>query len=106
MGYRNRLIAIVLAFAGLILPGLHKFYLRQPLWGTVYLLLGLLFSPWTLGDASLSAIARVASVIEAVWYLFQGADAFDLHFNPEIAAVVPKIVEINVEPTPTLTNQS
>ncbi len=91
MGYRNRAIAIGLALAGILLPGLHKFYLRQPLWGLVYLLLGVLFSPVTLEQGSLGTIARMACVIEAVWYLFQGADAFDATFNPHISAVVPKL---------------
>ncbi|MFN4280803.1 hypothetical protein [Thermosynechococcus sp.] len=95
MGYRNRAIAILLALAGIFLPGLHKFYLRQPLWGGVYLLLGLLFS--TVPYGSLGSIARIASVIEAVWYLFQGADAFDSTFNPEISAVVPKLPAPHLE---------
>ncbi|XFA71787.1 hypothetical protein RYO59_002705 [Thermosynechococcaceae cyanobacterium Okahandja] len=95
MGYRNRAIAIGLALGGILVPGLHKFYLRQPLWGLFYLLLGVLFSPVTVEHGSLGAIARIACVIEAVWYLFQGADAFDATFNPQITAVVPKL-----EPTP------
>ncbi|URR36579.1 hypothetical protein NBE99_05440 [Thermosynechococcus sp. HN-54] len=89
VGYRNRAIAILLALAGICVPGLHKFYLRQPWWGGVYLLLGLLFS--NVPHGSLGSIARVACVIEAVWYLFQGADAFDATFNPQISAVVPKL---------------
>jgi len=72
MGYRNRAIAIGLALTGILVPGVHKFYLRQPLWGVFYLLLGILFSPITVEHGSLGAIARIACVIEAVWYLFQG----------------------------------
>ncbi len=56
--YKDRAVTILLALAGLLLPGLHKFYLRQYAWGCLYLVLGLLFPAW--------AIARVASVIEAV----------------------------------------
>lgn len=83
-------MAILLAFAGLLLPGLHKFYLRQYTWGLVYVILGVLFPAW--------AIARVASVIEAVWYLLQGQASFDQHFNAEFIALVPSL---NVESVPT-----
>lgn len=68
---RDRKIASLLALAGAVSPvtGLHKFYLRQPVWGVVYLLLS-----WT-------PIPRVASGIEAVWYLFQDGHEFDQRFN-------------------------
>ena len=63
---KDRRIAAVLAIAGVILPvsGFHKFYLKQPGWGMVYLLLS-----WTL-------IPKVASVIEGLWYLFQDSEDF------------------------------
>jgi TM2 domain-containing membrane protein YozV len=68
---RSRKIAVALAFAGAIAPvsGLHKFYLHQPVWGILYLLLS-----WT-------PIPRVASALEAVWYLSQDAAEFDQKFN-------------------------
>lgn len=56
-------VAAALAFAGALNPlpvpitGIHKFYLGQPIWGSIYLLLG-----WT-------QIPRVACVVEGVWYL-------------------------------------
>lgn len=56
-------IAAALAFAGALSPlpvpvsGLHKFYLRQPVWGGIYLLLG-----WT-------GIPRIACAVEGVWLL-------------------------------------
>lgn len=56
-------IAAALAFAGALNPlpvpltGLHKFYLGQPVWGGVYLLLG-----WT-------QIPRIACAVEGVWFL-------------------------------------
>ena len=59
---KNRKIAIALAFAGafpLPLSGLHKFYVGQPGWGILYLLLS-----WT-------PVPHVASAIEGVWYLSQ-----------------------------------
>jgi TM2 domain-containing membrane protein YozV len=68
---RNRKTASLLAFAGAVAPiaGFHKFYLRQPVWGVLYLLLS-----WT-------PIPRVASAIEGIWYLAQDTDQFDQRFN-------------------------
>jgi TM2 domain-containing membrane protein YozV len=71
---KSRKIAAILAFAGTLLPspiaGLHKFYLGQPWWGLLYMLLS-----WT-------PIPRVASAIEGFWYLTQDSDEFDHNFNP------------------------
>ena len=68
---RNRQVATILAFAGIVIPvaGFHKFYLGQPLWGIVYLLLS-----WT-------PIPHIASAIDAVWYLTQDSARFDSNFN-------------------------
>jgi TM2 domain-containing membrane protein YozV len=68
---KNRQVAIILAFAGVVLPvaGFHKFYLGQPLWGIIYLLLS-----WT-------PIPHMASAIEAVWYLTQDRIYFEGNFN-------------------------
>jgi TM2 domain-containing membrane protein YozV len=67
---KNRIIAAILAFSGTItIPGLHKFYLGQPLWGIVYVLLS-----WT-------PIPKIASAIEWVWYLTQDQETFDRYFN-------------------------
>lgn len=70
---KNRKIAATLALAGTVLPtpfaGLHKFYLGQPWWGLLYMLLS-----WT-------PIPRVASAIEGFWYLSQDSDEFDRNFN-------------------------
>jgi TM2 domain-containing membrane protein YozV len=68
---KNRQVAIIFAFAGVVLPvaGFHKFYLGQPLWGIVYLLLS-----WT-------PIPHMASAIEAVWYLTQDSIYFEGNFN-------------------------
>jgi TM2 domain-containing membrane protein YozV len=72
---KNRQVAIILAFAGMTIPvaGFHKFYLGQPIWGIVYLLLS-----WT-------PIPHIASAIEAVWYLTQDNTHFDDNFNSELA---------------------
>ncbi|MGF1570168.1 MAG: hypothetical protein ACFCVD_19210 [Nodosilinea sp.] len=67
---RSRRMAVALAWLGAFAPspiplsGLHKFYLGQPGWGMVYLLLG-----WT-------QIPRVACAIEGVWLLTRSQDAF------------------------------
>jgi TM2 domain-containing membrane protein YozV len=67
---KSRSIAAILAFSGtLTISGLHKFYLGQPLWGILYVLLS-----WT-------PIPKVASAIEGVWYLAQDEEAFDRNFN-------------------------
>lgn len=75
---KNRKVAALLAFASAANPipvsGLHKFYLRQPLWGMIYMLLA-----WT-------PIPKVASAIEGAWYLMQDSDEFDLKFNGGVAA--------------------
>ena len=79
---RNRKVAAALAFAGAMAPigaGLHKFYVGQPLWGILYLLL------------SMTPIPRVASAIEGIWYLSQDADEFDLKFNDTIVSTVKVI---------------
>ncbi len=68
--HKSRSIAAVLAFAGtLTISGLHKFYLGQPLWGIVYVLLS-----WT-------PIPKVASAIEGVWFLAQDEETFNRNFN-------------------------
>ncbi|OLP17832.1 hypothetical protein BST81_12255 [Leptolyngbya sp. 'hensonii'] len=75
---KNRQVAALLALLGILVPisGFHKFYLGQPLWGLFYLLL-------SLG----TPIARIASAIEAVWYLIQRQEDFDRNFNATIAKI-------------------
>lgn len=67
---KSRTIAAILAFSGTLkISGLHKFYLGQPLWGILYVLLS-----WT-------PIPKVACAIEGVWYLTQDEETFDRYFN-------------------------
>jgi TM2 domain-containing membrane protein YozV len=95
---KNRQLAVILAFASMTIPvaGFHKFYLGQPVWGVVYLLLS-----WT-------PIPHIASAIEAVWYLTQDSTHFDNNFNslsasnsipmsgtPAIATVAASIRELD-----------
>jgi TM2 domain-containing membrane protein YozV len=73
---KNKKLAILLALSGVVLPisGFHKFYLGQPGWGVAYLLL------------SMTPVPRIASAIEALWYLAQGQQEFDLNFNNGVAS--------------------
>jgi TM2 domain-containing membrane protein YozV len=86
---QQRQVAIVLAFASVVLPvaGLHKFYLGQYRWGLVYLLLS-----WT-------PIPHVAAAIEAVWYLVQpDVVSAELPLTGESVATLPPaapIVQLN-----------
>lgn len=61
--------AIALALLGVMLPGLHKFYLGQRGWGIAYLVL------WP------THIPQFASVIEGLWYGILSKDEFDHNFN-------------------------
>jgi TM2 domain-containing membrane protein YozV len=74
--FQQRHVAVVLAFASVVLPvaGLHKFYLGQPRWGLVYLLLS-----WT-------PIPHMAAAIEAVWYMVQ-PEGGSFTVTPQVAAV-------------------
>lgn len=74
---KNRKVAASLALIGTVIPisGFHKFYLGQPVWGILYLLLW-----WT-------PIPRVASAIEGVWYLLQDSEEFDRKFNYSVVPV-------------------
>ena len=89
---KTRKVAAILAFAGMLIPisGLHKFYLGQPLWGLVYLLLS-----WT-------PIPHVASAIEGFWYLSQDGDEFDRNFNQNLEATLSPVS--NPPPAVNLTN--
>ena len=70
---KSRKVAVIVALLSIVLPlpiaGLHKFYLGQPLWGVIYLLL------WN------TPIPRIASAIDAVWYLVQDSEQFNCQFN-------------------------
>lgn len=79
----QRKIAIALAFAGTLptpipLAWLHKFYLKQYLWGIAYLVL----AP--------TGLPQVACCLEGVWYLTQSDDGFALRFpNAGLPAARP-----------------
>ncbi|MGK7961469.1 NINE protein [Crocosphaera sp.] len=70
---KSRKVAIILALLSTIvtwpIAGVHKFYLGQPVWGVIYLLL------WN------TPIPSIACAIDAVWYFVQGEDQFNAQFN-------------------------
>ncbi len=68
---KSRKLAAALALLGVVtLPGIHRFYLGQPRWAIAYMLLA-----WK------TPISRIASAIEALWYLFLDEEEFDRNFN-------------------------
>lgn len=69
--HKERRIAVALALLGTVTPiaGLHKIYLGQSVWGVIYILL------WS------TPIARIASAVDAVWYLVQDLEQFERQFN-------------------------
>jgi TM2 domain-containing membrane protein YozV len=82
---KNRMIACILALAGVIVPGLHKFYLGQIRWGLAYCIPGLLWASFPI-----AMLMRVASLCDALIYLAQGDEKFDLAFNADWQRLVPK----------------
>jgi TM2 domain-containing membrane protein YozV len=73
---KQHAVAIALAFAGIVVPGLHRLYLGQLGWGAGYLIPGLLWATFPVG-----VLVRVASVCDGLIYLFQGAETFHQRFN-------------------------
>jgi len=65
LAQRNRRTAVILAWLGVLVPGLHKFYLGQHKWGIAYLLLGFAHP-----------ISRVACAVEGVILLTESPDDF------------------------------
>ncbi len=84
---KSRSVSAILAFTGTVMPicGLHKFYLGQPLWGLLYVLLS-----WT-------PIPHVASAIEGVWYLAQDKEEFDRNFNLNLEPATSRPVETPIQ---------
>ena len=78
--YKSRKVAVILALLGTLtpIPGLHKLYLGQPLWAIVYLLLS---------SVSIS-ITVAACAIDAVWYLSQDIEQFELQFNGKTGKIL------------------
>ena len=80
---RRRYTAVALAWLGALSPGpiplsgLHKFYLGQPLWGAVYLLLG-----WT-------QMPRVACAIEGLWLLTRPSESLEDAIHPVSVGLEP-----------------
>ncbi|MCC0178240.1 NINE protein [Waterburya agarophytonicola K14] len=93
--HKNRRVAVVLALLGTVTPiaGLHKLYLGQPIWGIIYLVL------WS------TPIPRIASAIDAVWYVVQDLEQFERQFNghsqynlntsPQVKAIAEAMRELD-----------
>ncbi|MGD1922110.1 MAG: NINE protein [Pleurocapsa sp.] len=93
--YKNRRVALALALLGTVSPiaGLHKLYLGQPIWGIIYLIL------WS------TPIPRIASAIDAVWYIVQDQEQFERQFNgysnlnlntsPQVKAIAEAMRELD-----------
>ncbi len=83
---KSRKLAAGLALLGVVtLPGIHRFYLGQSRWGLAYLLLA-----WK------TPLSRIASGIEALWYLFLDDDEFDRTFNEGDSAIA--VTETKAKP--------
>ncbi|MEO1350519.1 MAG: NINE protein [Cyanobacteria bacterium J06635_15] len=91
---KNRKVAAGLALLGAFQPtplplsGLHKFYLGQPVWGILYLLLG-----WT-------QIPRIASAIEGIWYLSHSDQGFGQRFLASTVAMTAEGRSSNIAAPP------
>jgi len=88
---KSQKIAVILAMVGAVTPlsGFHKFYLRQPWWGIVYLMVSVILMP---RDEILLlpylGVAQVASFLDGIWYFWQSEQVFEQRFNgsvPELA---------------------
>jgi TM2 domain-containing membrane protein YozV len=86
---RQKNISLVLALLGVILPipiaGIHKFYLGQYLWGIAYLLL------WS------TPVPRIASAIDAVWYLLQDEENFNFSYRASSLKENPSGPQMKIE---------
>ena len=89
---KSRKIAIIIAILSTIVPwpiaGVHKFYLGQPIWGVIYLLL------WN------TPIPSIACAIDAVWYFVQGEEGFNSQFNHVSYSDPHAIYSKSLEPLP------
>jgi len=82
---KSQKLAVILAMVSAVTPlsGLHKFYLGQPWWGLVYLLLSVTLTP-SQGEmwfVPYFGIAQMASLLEGVWYFIQSEETFQERFN-------------------------
>ena len=87
---KSRKVAIIVALLSSIVPwpiaGVHKFYLGQPVWGVIYLLL------WN------TPIPSIACAIDAVWYFVQGEEQFNDQFNGLTPSNPYKVYTKKLEP--------
>lgn len=78
---RSRVVTAWLAIAGIGLPGLHRFYLRQRCLGGLYIVLGLArFVPF-LPLQIMGYLVGVVAVLEGLWLLNMDNERFDRTYN-------------------------
>lgn len=78
---RSRVVTAWLAMAGIGLPGLHRFYLRQRWLGGLYMALGLArFIPF-LPLQIVGYLVGVVAVFEGLWLLTMDNERFDRTYN-------------------------
>lgn len=87
---RSRRVAALLALVGLVpvfggfhLVGLHKWYLGQRWWCFIYVALAL----------TGTKAAWIACLFDAVFYLIQNPDEFDVNFNEALPDVQPSTAQ-------------
>ena len=80
------MLALLLTIIPWPIAGVHKFYLGQPVWGVIYLLL------WN------TPIPSIACAIDAVWYCVQGEEGFNAQFNNTSQSNPHAVYSKNIEP--------
>ncbi len=82
-GRKVKLFMGGLSLAGLILPGLQRFYLGQKYWGIAFVVIGLaVLLPFT-PLKFLSYLLRLICLMEGIWVLSLDNSEFDARFNPQ-----------------------
>lgn len=82
-GRKIKLFMGGLSLAGVILPGLQRFYLGQRSWGIAFVVIGgLILLPFT-PLKFLSYLLRLVCLVEGIWVLSMDNSEFDARFNPE-----------------------
>ncbi len=84
--HKSQKLAVLLAIVGAVTPlaGLHKFYLRQPWWGVIYLIVSVILPAETVDEFWVFpyfGMAQVASLVEGLWYFWQSEAMFKERFG-------------------------
>ncbi len=88
----NKFILGWAALAGILVPGLQRFYMRHKRWGWAYLGLG--FIPLLIPNFWwLAIVIRIFCVAEGLWVLSMDNLDFDTRFNQDVSGLEWKSVE-------------